>query len=123
MANPLIDQVIEDLGEVWGEGHGWNGHQDRGGQAGHLLGDAVVIASGQEPRVILRLVEGEALGTFFSPVTTRLEGRKRWMLSLPVKGRIAIDAGAKTALQRQGSSGSDSRGVMWWRLSIRRISA
>lgn len=101
-----IDQSIEDFAE------GRCGERGIGGMATKIeaarlatsSGTAVVIASGQEPQVILKLAEGEALGTFFSPLTSRIESRKRWMLSLPAKGRIVIDAGAKDALQKRNKS-------------------
>ncbi|MBT9149218.1 MAG: glutamate 5-kinase [Dehalococcoidia bacterium] len=101
-----IDQSIEDLagGRCGERGVGGMATKIEAARLATSSGTAVVITSGQEPRVILRLVEGEALGTFFSPVTTGIESRKRWMLSLPVKGRIAIDAGAKTALQKRNKS-------------------
>lgn len=54
--------------------------------------------------MILRLVDGESLGTRFSPAGTRLESRKRWMLSQPTKGKIIVDAGARSALRRQHRS-------------------
>ncbi|MCD5413033.1 MAG: glutamate 5-kinase [Dehalococcoidia bacterium] len=101
-----IDQPIQDLagGRCGERGMGGMATKVEAARLATSSGTAVVIASGQEPRVILRLSEGEALGTFFSPVTTRIESRKRWMLSLPVKGRIVVDAGAKTALQRRNKS-------------------
>ncbi|GAH66645.1 unnamed protein product, partial [marine sediment metagenome] len=43
-------------------------------------GVMVVIADGREPDVILRLANGEAIGTRFLPTTSKLESRKRWML-------------------------------------------
>ena len=44
-------------------------------------GTTVVIASGSEPDVLLRLARGEALGTRLLPVVNKLEGRKRYILS------------------------------------------
>lgn len=101
-----IDRSIEQLAT------GGCGERGTGGMATKIeaaklataSGTAVVIASGQEPDVILKLINGEALGTFFPSVTSKIESRKRWMLSLPVKGIIVIDPGAKTALQRQNKS-------------------
>jgi glutamate 5-kinase len=65
----------------------------------------VVIADGREPDVILRLASGESIGTHFLPSTSKLESRKRWMLSgLGTKGRLVIDAGAALALKKQNRS-------------------
>jgi glutamate 5-kinase len=68
-------------------------------------GVAVVVADGREPGVILRLAGGEAIGTLFLPTASKLESRKRWMLSgLSTRGKLMVDVGAATALKkRQGS--------------------
>ena len=68
-------------------------------------GVTVVIADGREPDIILRLAAGEAVGTRFLPTTTKLESRKRWMLSgLSAKGKLIVDSGAALALQKQKRS-------------------
>ncbi len=67
-------------------------------------GVALVIADGREPDVILRLAAGEAIGTRFLPTTSKLESRQRWMLSgLSTKGKLIVDPGAATALNKRGS--------------------
>ena len=67
-------------------------------------GVAVVIADGRERDVIARLAKGEAIGTYFQPVASRLESRKRWLLSQLSKGKIYVDSGAATALRKQNKS-------------------
>ena len=67
-------------------------------------GVAVVIANGRENEVIVRLARGEAIGTYFVPNTSKLESRKRWLLSQPCKGDLSIDAGAVRALRQQNKS-------------------
>tara|TARA_B100000745_G_scaffold272952_1_gene201107 strand:- start:8 stop:1168 length:1161 start_codon:yes stop_codon:yes gene_type:complete len=68
----------------------------------------VVIASGLEENVLLRLTSGERLGTFFEASVSRLESRKRWMLSGLAGGaekrKIKIDAGAIKAITDGNSS-------------------
>ncbi|GAJ25049.1 unnamed protein product, partial [marine sediment metagenome] len=65
----------------------------------------VIIADGREKDVILRLASGEALGTHFSPVSSKMESRKRWMLSgLSIKGKLVVDSGAARALGKQNRS-------------------
>jgi len=67
-------------------------------------GSMVIIASGSEPNIILRLVAGEKLGTHFLPVSSALEGRKRYILSgSHARGCLAVDSGAVQALQGGGS--------------------
>lgn len=67
-------------------------------------GVAVVIADGRERDVIAKLASGDTIGTFFQPVSSRLESRKRWLLSQLSKGEIYVDAGAATALRKQNKS-------------------
>jgi len=68
-------------------------------------GVTVIIADGREPDIILRLAVGEATGTRFLPTTSKLESRKRWMLSgLSTKGRLVVDSGAVVALRKQNRS-------------------
>lgn len=68
-------------------------------------GATVLIASGSQPDIILRLAEGAALGTRFLPSASRPESRKRWLLAgYTTSGRLVVDAGAAKALARNGSS-------------------
>jgi len=67
-------------------------------------GTNVVIASGTESDVILRIAKGESIGTYFKATATTLESRKRFVLSGTAStGKIQIDNGASNALQN-GSS-------------------
>ncbi len=68
-------------------------------------GVGVVITSGQIADVLVKLAGGEAVGTYFPPTGTRLESRKRWLLSgLASRGEVIIDGGAVTALRQQDKS-------------------
>jgi glutamate 5-kinase len=68
-------------------------------------GTDLYIVAGKEPNVIVRLAEGEAIGTYFPASGDRLESRKRWMLAgLAVKGTIIVDAGAARVLREKKSS-------------------
>ena len=68
-------------------------------------GVTVIIADGREPDIILRLAAGETSGTRFQPTTSKLESRKRWMLSgLSTKGKLVVDSGAALALRKQNRS-------------------
>lgn len=63
-------------------------------------GAATVIASGHEIDPILRLAQGEALGTLLISETPPLAARKQWLADhLQLAGRITLDAGAVSALQ------------------------
>lgn len=62
-------------------------------------GAATVIASGREPQVLVRLMEGERVGTFLTAPLGRLAARKQWMADhLIMKGALLLDAGAAKAL-------------------------
>lgn len=67
----------------------------------------VVIASGHEDNGLIRIINGENVGTLFKATTTKVESRKRWMLSaIDLNDNniaIKIDTGAKDALIKGGS--------------------
>jgi glutamate 5-kinase len=65
---------------------------------------ACIIANGKEPDVLLRLANGERIGTRFEPVADAVEARKRYILSARrAPGLLTVDAGAAQALQHGGS--------------------
>jgi glutamate 5-kinase len=65
----------------------------------------VIIAGGQEPDVLVRISRGEDIGTFFPAQVSKMESRKRWMLSgLASKGKITVDKGAASALKERNKS-------------------
>ena len=67
-------------------------------------GEMMVLAHGQEPLVVTRLLNGELLGTLFLP-QERISGRKRWIAySRPPRGRLIVDDGARNALVQSGKS-------------------
>ncbi|HXV42326.1 MAG TPA: glutamate 5-kinase [Anaerolineae bacterium] len=67
-------------------------------------GTDVVIAPGNEPDSILRVVRGESLGTRFPSQLSHVESRKRWILAEAPQGSIKIDEGAVNALANAGKS-------------------
>jgi glutamate 5-kinase len=68
-------------------------------------GAHTAIASGREPEVLLRLAQGERIGTLLTAGTAPLAARKQWLADhLAVSGRLRLDAGAVTALARDGKS-------------------
>ena len=88
-------------------------HIARGGMITKVLaakraarsGAHTVIASGREPDVLVRLANGESLGTQFVASTAVLTARKQWLADhLQVKGWVLIDAGAVRALAAERKS-------------------
>jgi glutamate 5-kinase len=64
-------------------------------------GVTVLVAAGTADNVLIRAVKGEAVGTRFPSNRTRMESRKRWILSgLAGKASAHIDGGAVTALKK-----------------------
>ena len=65
----------------------------------------MVIASGMEHKPITRLAAGDRIGTLFSATVSKLESRKRWMLSsLRSNLVIRVDPGAAKALKEHHRS-------------------
>jgi glutamate 5-kinase len=68
-------------------------------------GAHTVIASGREPDVLVRLSQGERIGSFLSASTVPLAARKQWLADhLTVAAKLKLDAGAARALTRDGKS-------------------
>ena len=67
-------------------------------------GIQVVIARGDEPDIIIRLANGEQVGTCFLAMQNKLEGRKRYLLAgEQAQGALRVDQGAARALVHGGS--------------------
>jgi len=65
----------------------------------------LIIANGREPDVLVRIDNGEDLGTLFPAQVSKVESRKRWMLSgLASRGKVVVDKGAALALKKQNGS-------------------
>ncbi len=58
----------------------------------------MVVANGTTENVILRIVDGEELGTLFT-AKHRYSNRERWILFAAPRGRLEIDKGAERALR------------------------
>jgi glutamate 5-kinase len=65
----------------------------------------VIIADGREPDILVRISQGEYIGTFFPAQVNKMESKKRWMLSgLASRGNVTVDKGAALALKEQNKS-------------------
>ena len=68
-------------------------------------GAHTVIASGHEPDVLIRLMNGSSIGTLLKAPTLSLAARKQWLADhLQVSGQLILDAGAVRALRSDGKS-------------------
>ena len=105
-----VDRVDAGIESLAGEElHPWA----RGGMATKLeaaklvttSGIPMVMCHGRADNAVLRAVRGESIGTFFKPASSKLEARKRWMLSgISQRGQIVVDPGAAGALVRDHRS-------------------
>ena len=68
-------------------------------------GASTVIAWGREPDVLLRLAQGESIGTLLVAQTAKTQARKQWMVDhLQLRGAVVVDNGAAAKLRTEGKS-------------------
>lgn len=68
-------------------------------------GEPVVIANGRETNVLLRLLDGERIGTLFAPADRKMSARDRWIAgAVRPAGTLVLDAGAAAAVRMGGKS-------------------
>ncbi|CAG0878797.1 unnamed protein product [Cyprideis torosa] len=68
-------------------------------------GTTTIIASGREENVLLRLKDGESIGTMLTSAKAPLLARKQWLANqLKARGRLILDDGACNVLRNNGSS-------------------
>ncbi|MCO6525938.1 glutamate 5-kinase [Snodgrassella sp.] len=70
-----------------------------------LSGAATCIANGHADNVLLHLLDGNEVGTLFTPDDNRLNARQQWLSGqLQLVGKLTIDDGAAQALTMHNSS-------------------
>jgi len=100
--DPVLDSVAGGGGVL---GRGGMATKLRAARLAARSGALTAIASGRQPQVLIRLLEGESLGTLLAPDHAPLAARKRWLAGqLQVRGTLTLDAGAVKMLRFQGSS-------------------
>jgi len=68
-------------------------------------GEVAIIANSRMPKVLLRLLAGERVGTLFLPARRKMPSRQRWIGQVArCAGRLVVDDGAAKALKEQGKS-------------------
>ncbi len=68
-------------------------------------GASTVIAWGREPNALVRLTQGEAIGTLLVAQTPKNQARKRWMADhLQLRGSVVVDLGAAGKVRDEGKS-------------------
>lgn len=101
--DPTIELMASNVGSIIG----------RGGMLTKIIaakraarsGAHTIIASGHEANVLVRLVQGEAIGTQLMTKTLKVAARKQWLANhLQTHGKITLDEGAVKALTVEGKS-------------------
>ena len=68
-------------------------------------GASTVIAWGREPQALIRLTQGEAIGTLLVAQTQKMQARKQWMADhLQLRGSVTVDPGAASKVRDNGKS-------------------
>jgi glutamate 5-kinase len=68
-------------------------------------GASTVIAWGRETDCLIRLAQGEIIGTLLLAPTHKSQARKRWMADqLQLRGAVTVDAGAAAKLRSESKS-------------------
>lgn len=101
--DPLLEQMAGGVGSSIG----------RGGMLTKIIaakraagsGASTVIAWGREPDALIRLTQGEAIGTLLIAPTKKQQARKQWMADhLQLRGAMRLDSGAVSKVQNEGKS-------------------
>ncbi len=107
---PIVERFDEDLLSLVGASKSSRG---TGGMRSKLesvrtataVGTHVVIAHGKCDGVIESILAGKDVGTFFAAEQQAIPAWKRWIgFTLPPKGRLQLDAGARNAVEHLGRS-------------------
>ena len=96
-------EVMAGRGGVWGRG----GMQTKLKAAALAArsGTATIIASGQAPEVLVRIAQGEQIGTLLTPAQSPLTARKQWLAGgIRPRGKLMLDEGAVRVLREAGRS-------------------
>jgi len=109
-AKPI--RIVEDIGEVMGNVDGSGSQWGTGGMATKLraaqlagaAGCTTTIIHALQPKAISAVVGGSReVGTSFLPRSKVVRSHKRWIMALPPRGTLTVDAGAARAIT-EGSS-------------------
>ncbi|KAK9819850.1 hypothetical protein WJX72_003212 [[Myrmecia] bisecta] len=102
---PDISQLQVDTGSAGSQwGTGGMATKLTAARIATAAGCRMVICSASHPENIVSILGGKRVGTVFWPHPNSLRGRKRWILSVPVKGQLWMDDGAVRAVKERKKS-------------------
>mmetsp|Transcript_6585 Transcript_6585/g.8938 ORF Transcript_6585/g.8938 Transcript_6585/m.8938 type:complete len:402 (+) Transcript_6585:433-1638(+) len=101
---PVVEDIsklavdIGNTGTEWGTG----GMQTKlvAARIATSSGCRMVICNSEKLEEVPGCVRGASLGTLFLPPPKVMKGRKRWILAMPTRGQVLLDAGAVRAVLR-----------------------
>ncbi len=97
--------LLEFAGEAGESGRGGMLTKLQAAQKASRSGSYTIIASGHEQDILLRLRDGEEMGTLLSPEKGRIAARKQWLAGqLRSNGKLILDNGAVSVLKDAGKS-------------------
>ena len=110
----IFDEIKEITREIEGVvGHTNKKHMGKGGMSAKLEAVKIatrskipsIIANGETKDVLLRVLKGERIGTFFLEREEKVLAKKHWIsFGTKPKGVLVVDEGAKKALLKGGRS-------------------
>lgn len=109
---PLISEAMAEDSRLL-KMAGGSGSLGRGGMITKITaarlaarsGARTIIANGRETDVLIRLNQGESIGTRLLPEKQPMAARKQWLAGqLKAKGQLVLDAGAVKVLTQSGRS-------------------
>ncbi len=115
-ANPaarLISEVPRITDEIVAMAGGGTSDLGTGGMAtkikaakrAALTGVGTVILNGRRPGILMQLLDGATVGTYFLPARDRMAAKKHWIAyTKKPRGKLIVDDGARRALIEGGKS-------------------
>ena len=104
---PYIDAAIMDKagGSRSSLGSGGMRSKLRAARLATEAGESVIVANGARPGVLDSIMASEPVGTLFLPHGGTMSAWKRWLgYTARPRGRLVVDAGARTAVEKKGRS-------------------
>ncbi|MEI8021618.1 MAG: glutamate 5-kinase [Schlesneria sp.] len=107
---PFVDKFDDNLLNLVGaskssRGTGGMGTKLEAVRTATAVGVNVMIANGKRQNVLNEILSGADIGTMFLGEGDGVSAWKRWIgYTMPPKGRLVLDAGARRAVEQQGKS-------------------
>jgi glutamate 5-kinase len=107
---PVVERITEAIEEMAGDtisslGTGGMMTKIKAAKRALLCGAAAAIINGRTPGNLLRLFDGDEIGTYFLPARGRMAARKHWIaFTKKPRGKLLLDDGAIKAVAERGKS-------------------